>query len=80
MIAIVVGASRSALHDMCRDLIDALGVAGEHEFSLYGRRNGPVGDGPPVEEVVITFTNEDMEGRNDLPPGIILVDVDMEGG
>jgi hypothetical protein len=75
-----VGASCAKLRSIALDMLaacDSAEAAGEDqprqniEVTVYALEDGT------QQDVTFTFNNDDMEGRDDLDPDMVLVEVDI---
>lgn len=74
-IRISIGANREVLLKLAADIQSAFaGKYLERSLSLWGNENTFKAMLP--NEVEISFSNEDMEGRGDLSPDAVFVDVE----
>jgi hypothetical protein len=74
MLRISVGMSRASLLKLAADIQNTFATEGdEQSLSFWGKEN-TIRDTLSGAEIV--FSNEDMEGRTDLPADAVFFDVD----
>lgn len=65
-----IGMTRSAIRKVAQDLVEKVDRGDHISVSLYGKNNED-----PNQEIIVTFSDEDMERFND---GDILVEIDSD--
>lgn len=68
---ILVGASRQVLSELAIELLAQCNRGEDVDHTIYGHANDS-----SSEEITVQFSNDDMEGRDDLRPDTILVDIE----
>lgn len=69
---IEVGMTRTGLMKLAQDILTTFASEdGETDLTIYGKQNTGRG-----EEVQIRISNEDMEGREDIKPDDVFVEIE----